>query len=176
MKKLFTLVALLAVFMGAKAVNWDEVKKIDYKGLTDFPYYIMGYAPDIVNGIMVDNPVPYRKLWRETDEGFADVAAQCTQVTINGGTLNATGGDGYASYYGGYGIGSPKIVVSNCILVKAQGGISGSYPSTGIMISSKITIPASTCKYRIDGGAWYTGGMDNDSPGLNSTFEIQPNS
>ena len=87
MKKLFTLVALLAVFMGAKAVNWDEVKKIDYKGLTDFPYYIMGYAPDIVNGIMVDNPVPYRKLWRETDEGYADVADQCTQVTINGGTF-----------------------------------------------------------------------------------------
>ena len=87
MKKLFTLVALLAVFMGAKAVNWDEVKKIDYKGLTDFPYYIMGYAPDIVNGIMVDNPVPYRKLWRDTDEGYADVADQCTQVTINGGTF-----------------------------------------------------------------------------------------
>ena len=87
MKKLFTLVALLAVFMGAKAVNWDEVKKIDYKGLTDFPYDIMGYAPDIVNGIMVDNPVPYRKLWRETDEGYADVADQCTQVTINGGTF-----------------------------------------------------------------------------------------
>ncbi len=86
MKKLFTLVALLAVFMGAKAVNWDEVKKIDYKGLTDFPYYIMGYAPDIVNGIMVDNPVPYRKLWRDTDNGYADVADQCTQVTINGGT------------------------------------------------------------------------------------------
>jgi hypothetical protein len=88
MKKLFTLVALLAVFLGAKAVSWDEVKKIDYKGLTDFPYYIMGYAPDIVNGIMVDDPVPYRKLWRDGDDGFTDeVKAECTEVKINGGTF-----------------------------------------------------------------------------------------
>ena len=86
MKKLFTLVALLTVFLGAKAVNWDEVKKIDYQGLTDFPYYIMGYAPSIENGIMVDDPVPYRKLWRSSDDGYADVADQCTEVTINGGT------------------------------------------------------------------------------------------
>ena len=72
MKKLFTLVALLTVFLGAKAVNWDEVKKIDYQGLTDFPYYIMGYAPEMQNGIMVDNPVPYRKLWRADDKDFTD--------------------------------------------------------------------------------------------------------
>ena len=111
-----------------------------------------------------------------TADGHGRDAVNGSSLTINGGTLNATGGDGYASYYGGRGIESPKIVVSNCILVKAQGGISDSYPSTGILISSKITIPASTCKYRIDGGAWYTGGMDNASPGLNSTFEIQPNS
>lgn len=87
MKKLFTLVALLAVFMGAKAVNWDEVKKIDYKGLTDFPYYIMGYAPDIVNGIMVDDPVPYRKLWRGNENDFPGEDACEGQVTINGGSF-----------------------------------------------------------------------------------------
>ena len=88
MKKLFTLVALLTVFLGAKAVNWDEVKKIDYQGLTEFPYYIMGYAPEMQNGIMVDNPVPYRKLWREGDNGFTDeIKGTCTEVTINGGTF-----------------------------------------------------------------------------------------
>jgi hypothetical protein len=88
MKKLFTLVALLAVFLGAKAVNWDEVKKIDYQGLKEFPYYIMGCAPDIINGIMVDDPVPYRKLWRDGDDGFTDeVKAACTEVTINNGTF-----------------------------------------------------------------------------------------
>ena len=83
MKKLFTLVALLAVFMGAKA-EWVEDYKIDYSTLSDFPFYVMGYAPSIIDGVMVDNPVPYRKLWRDSDDGYADVAGECTEVTING--------------------------------------------------------------------------------------------
>ena len=39
MKKLFTLVALLAVFMGAKA-EWVEDYKIDYSNNTGFPFYV----------------------------------------------------------------------------------------------------------------------------------------
>ena len=45
MKKLFTLIALLAVFMGAKA-EWVEDYKIDYSTYSGFPFYVMGYVPD----------------------------------------------------------------------------------------------------------------------------------
>ena len=53
MKKLFTLVALLAVFMGAKA-EWVEDYTIDYSKYTGFPFYVMGYVPNWNDGIMVD--------------------------------------------------------------------------------------------------------------------------
>ena len=53
MKKLFTLVALLAMFMGAKA-EWVEDYKIDYSTHTGFPFYVMGYVPEWVDGVMTD--------------------------------------------------------------------------------------------------------------------------
>jgi hypothetical protein len=86
MKKLFTLVAFLACFLGAKA-EWVTDYEKAFSSYNDFPFYVMGYAPSIIDGIMVDNPVPYRKLWRDTDDGFADVQDQCTQVTVNGNTF-----------------------------------------------------------------------------------------
>ena len=86
MKKFFTLIALFAIALGAKA-EWVEDYKIDYSTLNDFPFYVMGYAPSIINGVMVDDPVPFRKYWREGDDGFADVADQCTEVTVNGSTF-----------------------------------------------------------------------------------------
>ena len=53
MKKLFTLVALLAVFMGAKA-EWVEDYRVDYSTYTGFPFYVMGYVPEWVDGVMTD--------------------------------------------------------------------------------------------------------------------------
>lgn len=53
MKKLFTLVALLAVFMGAKA-EWVEDYKVDYSTFNGFPFYVMGYVPEWVDGVMTD--------------------------------------------------------------------------------------------------------------------------
>ena len=43
MKKLFTLVALLACFLGAKA-EWNQVYTIDYSTYQGFPFYVMGYV------------------------------------------------------------------------------------------------------------------------------------
>ena len=48
MKKLFTLVALLTVFMGANAANWNKVKEINFSDYTGFPHYVMGYVPEWV--------------------------------------------------------------------------------------------------------------------------------
>ena len=53
MKKLFTLFAFLAVVMGAKA-DWVEDYKIDYSKNTGFPFYVMGYVPEWVDGVMTD--------------------------------------------------------------------------------------------------------------------------
>lgn len=85
MKKLFTLIALLACFMGAKA-EWVTDYSKQYSEYSDFPFYVMGYAPSIIDGTMVDNPVPYRKLWRGDESDFPG-ADQCTQVTVNGASF-----------------------------------------------------------------------------------------
>ena len=59
MKKLFTLFALLAVFMGAKA-EWVQDYKIDYSQNTGFPFYVMGYVPEWVDGVMTDYGAMYK--------------------------------------------------------------------------------------------------------------------
>ena len=51
MKKLFTLVALLTVFMGVNAANWQKVYEKSYSEFTAFPYYVMGYVPEWYGGI-----------------------------------------------------------------------------------------------------------------------------
>ena len=59
MKKLFTLVALLACFLGAKA-EWVEDYSIDYSKMTNFTFYVMGYVPEWVDGVMTDYGANYR--------------------------------------------------------------------------------------------------------------------
>ena len=85
MKKLFTLVALLTCFLGAKA-EWVTDYTIDYSTKADFPFYVMGYAPSIIDGVMVDNPVPYRKLWRGDESDYPGDDGM-TEVTVNGTTF-----------------------------------------------------------------------------------------
>ena len=55
MKKLFTLVALLAMVLGANA-KWGEqpIYSIDYSTYQGFPFYVMGYVPEFDNGCMTD--------------------------------------------------------------------------------------------------------------------------
>jgi hypothetical protein len=71
MKKLFTLIAFLAVFMGAKA-EWVEDYKIDYSTKTSFPFYVMGYVPEWVDGIMTDYGADYRYETQENLDGDGD--------------------------------------------------------------------------------------------------------
>lgn len=68
MKKLFTLVALLAVFLGAKAQQeWEEVYKIDYSTYQGFPFYVMGYVPEFDNGCMTDFGAMYKYVEAKED-------------------------------------------------------------------------------------------------------------
>ena len=71
MKKLFTLVALLAMFMGAKA-EWVEDYKIDYSTKSNFPFYVMGYVPEWIDGVMTDFGSNYRYETQENLDGDGD--------------------------------------------------------------------------------------------------------
>ena len=71
MKKLFTLVALLACFLGAKA-EWVEDYSIDYSTKTAFPFYVMGFVPEWVNGVMTDYGANYRYETQENLDGDGD--------------------------------------------------------------------------------------------------------
>ena len=72
MKKLFTLVALLTVFMGANAANWNKVKEINFSDYTGFPHYVMGYVPEWVDGVMTDYGANYRYETQENLDGDGD--------------------------------------------------------------------------------------------------------
>lgn len=71
MKKLFTLFAFLAMFMGAKA-EWVQDYAIDYTTHTGFPFYVMGYVPEWVDGIMTDYGSDYRYATQDALDGDGD--------------------------------------------------------------------------------------------------------
>ena len=52
-KLMLTLALLLVGVTGANA-TWEQVYKIDYSDYTSFPFFVMGYTPEWVEGIMVD--------------------------------------------------------------------------------------------------------------------------
>ncbi|MCR5513400.1 MAG: hypothetical protein K6F43_07535 [Prevotella sp.] len=72
MKKLFTLVALLAMVLGANAQKWEKVYSIDYTTLQNFPFYVMGYVPEFSNGCMTDFGSAYRYATQEALDGTGD--------------------------------------------------------------------------------------------------------
>jgi len=72
MKKLFTLVALLAMVLGANAQKWEKVYSIDYTTLQSFPFYVMGYVPEFSNGCMTDFGSAYRYATQDDLDGTGD--------------------------------------------------------------------------------------------------------
>lgn len=81
MKKLFTLFAFLACFLGAKA-EWVEDYKIDYSSYSGFPFYVMGFVPEWVDGVMTDMGGNFEYAALDNTEGkYSDVT-----VKTNNGT------------------------------------------------------------------------------------------
>ena len=72
MKKLFTLVAFMACFLGAKA-EWVTDYTIDYSTHTGFPFYVMGYVPEWFDGVMTDFGAMYKYVAVEGAEETSDV-------------------------------------------------------------------------------------------------------
>ena len=92
MKKLFTLVALLAMVLGANA-KWSEkpIYTIDYSKYQGFPFYVMGYVPEFINGVMTDFGADYRyetqaNLDGDGDSKWKDGESSVGTVTTQGGT------------------------------------------------------------------------------------------
>ena len=88
MKKLFTLVALLTCFLGAKADNWGDqpIYSIDYTTYQGFPFYVMGYVPEFDNGCMADYGAGFGY---KTDAEMADFTGgtEVGTVTTQGGVV-----------------------------------------------------------------------------------------
>ena len=80
MKKLFTLIAFLTVIMGAKAAEWVEDYRIDYSTYTGFPFFVMGYVPEWIDGVMTDMGGAYSFTAVDEAEETSDVI-----VTTQGG-------------------------------------------------------------------------------------------
>ena len=73
MKKLFTLLALLTCFMGVKAAELVEVYNVDYSTKSGFPFYVMGYVPEWVDGVMTDLGANYKYVAVDGAEETSDV-------------------------------------------------------------------------------------------------------
>lgn len=106
MKKLFTIFAFLATFMGANAVNWVDVYKIDYSKNTGFPFYVMGYVPEWVDGVMTDYGSAFRYATQEAldgdgDDKWKDGESSVGTVLTNNGTeyQKVTGANPYWHQY-----------------------------------------------------------------------------
>ena len=80
MKKLFTLFAFLACFLGAKA-EWVEDYKIDYSTYSGFPFYVMGYVPEWYDGVMTDFGANYKYVTLDNADGES---SDVTVKTNNG--------------------------------------------------------------------------------------------
>ena len=99
MKKLFTLVALLAMVLGANAQGgkWEKVYSVDYTTYQGFPFYVMGYVPEFDNGCMTDYGANYKYAEVKDDaEETSDVI-----VTTQGGAkyYRWTEGGGWHQYF-----------------------------------------------------------------------------
>ena len=97
MKKLFTLVALLAMVLGANA-EWKESYKIDYSTHTGFPFYVMGYVPEWVDGIMTDYGSEFRYATQADLDGDGDAKWKDGESSV--GTVSTEGGTEYQKVTG----------------------------------------------------------------------------
>jgi hypothetical protein len=92
MKKLFTLLAFMTCFLGAKAANWVEVYDPGYSKLTGFPYFVMGYVPEWFDGVMTDFGANYRYATQDVlDNGDAQGNGKLTdEESIAGSAMAGT--------------------------------------------------------------------------------------
>ena len=100
MKKLFTLVALLAMVLGANAQQgkWEKVYSIDYTTYNGFPFYVMGYVPEFDTGCMTDYGSNYRYETQANLDGDGDSKWKDGESSV--GTTKTSNGTEYQKVTG----------------------------------------------------------------------------
>lgn len=98
MKKLFTLIAFLTCFLGAKAGEVIVDKTVDYSTYSGFPFYVMGYVPEWINGVMTDFGANYRYATQADLDGDGD--AKWKDGETSEGTVTNGGGTEYQKVTG----------------------------------------------------------------------------
>ena len=98
-KKIFTLLALLTMYLGANAqAQWEEVYKVDYSNFSGFPFYVMGYVPEFDNGCMTDFGADYRYATQADLDGDGDAKWKDGESSV--GTVKNSGGTEYQKVTG----------------------------------------------------------------------------
>ena len=98
MKKLFTLVALLAMVLGANAKWSDEpIYKIDYTTYQGFPFYVMGYVPEFDSGYMTDFGANYK--YAEVKEDAEETSDVIVKTQAGAQYYRWTEGGGWHQYF-----------------------------------------------------------------------------
>ena len=148
MKKLFTLVALLACFLGANAQNWSEkpIYSIDYTTYQGFPFYVMGYVPEFDYGYMTDFGANYKYAEVKDDaEETSDVivktqgGAQYYRWTEGGGWHQYFIADGISTQIDGKYKVVAKVKASEDVTINVNMGWSWSEDP----VSASVAIPKS---------------------------------
>jgi hypothetical protein len=100
MKKLFTLVALLAMVLGANAQQgkWEKVYSIDYTTYNGFPFFVMGYVPEFDTGCMTDYGSNYRYETQANLDGDGDSKWKDGESSV--GTTKTSNGTEYQKVTG----------------------------------------------------------------------------
>jgi len=100
MKKLFTLVALFAMVLGANAQQgkWEKVYSIDYTTYNGFPFYVMGYVPEFDTGCMTDYGSNYRYETQANLDGDGDSKWKDGESSV--GTTKTSNGTEYQKVTG----------------------------------------------------------------------------
>ena len=152
MKKLFTLVALLACFLGAKA-EWVEDYKIDYSQKTAFPFYVMGYVPEWVDGVMTDYGADYRYATQADLDGDGDAKLKDGESSV--GTVTSAGGTEYQKVTGAGPYWHQYIIAADVpmeldqsytvkALIKSSADVEANlqFGNWGSLVETKVKIPA----------------------------------
>ena len=95
MKRLVTFIALLTCFLGAKA-EWVVDYRIDYNNYSGFPFYVMGYVPEWIDGVMTDYGAMYGYVTdAEIAEARANEEAWIENIDKRLGTVTTVDGTVY---------------------------------------------------------------------------------
>ena len=153
MKKLLTLIALLACFMGAKA-EWVTDKSVDYSTYSNFPFYPMGFVPEWVDGVMTDYGADYRYATQADLDGDGDAKLKDGESIVGSvmaGTTEYQKVTGAGPYWHQYIIASDVPMELDetytvKALVKSSAAVSANlqFGNWGSLVETGVNIPASS--------------------------------